>query len=63
MIVYVNNVEMVKKYVVILLEVVIKLVFVFWLGLLILIFNVFSDIFFKIVIGGLEIVVFCMLDN
>lgn len=40
-----------------------KIVKNFWFGLLILIFKIKKDILFLVVIGGLFIVVFCMLDN
>ena len=63
LIVHVNNVEMVKKYVATLPEVATKLVSAFWPGPLTLIFNVPSDTFSKTVTGGLETVAFRMPDN
>ncbi|MDK6783402.1 L-threonylcarbamoyladenylate synthase, partial [Enterococcus faecalis] len=60
LIVHVNNVEMVKKYVATLPEVATKLVSAFWPGPLTLIFNVPSDTFSKTVTGGLETVAFRM---
>jgi len=63
LIVHVNNVEMVKKYVATLPEVATKLVSAFWPGPLTLIFNVPRDTFSKTVTGGLETVAFRMPDN